>query len=143
MSTTPLSTVSSERPKTLQWAKAAAIFQIFVGIGVIYLLLWLVDAESVNPFLQGVKNGFMQELAKQGVMTYDYTLAGKASFEPLLGILASIILLVGLRHRTATMYKVVIGFLLLHFISGLAHWDLLVLTPILLGLCFTASARAY
>jgi hypothetical protein len=143
MSTMAPSSVVLERPKTLQWAKGVAILQIVVGLGIIYLLVWLVDADPQNPFLEGVKNGFMQELNKQGILTYDYAMAGRASFEPLMGIMASVLVLVALSRPSARMFHVAIGFLVLHFLSGLVQGNLVVLTPIVLGLCLSASARAY
>ncbi len=98
-------------PKTIQWTKITLGINILFCLAVVYLFIWMVGFEPTSEFARGVKAGFTQKFP-----FYNYEVAGKLSALPVLNIIISILVLIGIKKRTkgwGIASLVMLGFMIL------------------------------
>lgn len=98
-------------PKTIQWTKITLVVNILFCFAVISLFVWMVGFEPTTDFARGVKAGFTQKFP-----FYNYEVAGKLSAMPVLNIIISILVLIGISKKTKgwrIASLVMLGFMIL------------------------------
>ncbi len=98
-------------PKTIQWTKITLGINILFCLAVVYLFIWMVGFEPTSEFARGVKAGFTQKFP-----FYNYEVAGKLSAMPVLNIIISILVLIGITKKTkgwGIASLVMLGFMIL------------------------------
>ena len=85
----------NNNPKTIVWAKIALGVNILFCFAVVMLFIYMVSFEPTTEIGRGFKAGFTSRLP-----VYNYVVAGKLSSMPILNIIASILVFLGISKKT-------------------------------------------
>ncbi|HCW32530.1 MAG: hypothetical protein UT55_C0009G0014 [Candidatus Peregrinibacteria bacterium GW2011_GWE2_39_6] len=132
-----------EKPKSILWIKRFAILQVILSFLLVGLLIAVAGLEIKNEVWLSFKQGFLSQLASQGIKEYNFQIAGAIAASPLLGMAASILALMAIQRREKRLTYITLVVLGGHILAGLSGGTISLLSVGMFVLLLTKTGKEY